>query len=425
MNGIESTPLEIRDLEPTRISLTNDKAAIVPRHTLAILGGQPAFPEKLHVGRPNVGDRATFLARVNDMLDRRWLTNDGPFVKELEERIANLVGVRHCVAMCNATVGLEIAIRALGFTGEVIVPSYTFIATAHALQWQQITPVFADIREATHSLDPDAVERMITPRTTGIIGVHLWGQACDVDALTVIARRRKLRLLFDAAHAFGCTHKGRMIGNNGDAEVFSFHATKFFNTLEGGAALTNDDALAQKMRLMRNFGFTGIDNVDSVGTNGKMSEVSAAMGLANLVNLEDVVEVNRRNWRAYQTMLAGIHGISLYQFRRSERCNHQYVVIEIDAEAAGLTQDELVSVLWAENVIARKYFWPGCHRMEPYKSLYPHTGSLLPVTERVSRRVILLPTGTTVNLEAVTIICDIIRMAIDQASAIRVKLKRG
>lgn len=224
---------------------------------LAIFGGVPAFEESLHVGRPNIGKRERLLERINEMLDRRWLTNNSPFVRQFEQRIAEMLGVKHCVAMCNATVALEIAIRAAGLSGEVIVPSFTFIATAHALQWQEITPVFCDIDPHTHNLDPRRVEQMITPRTTGIIGVHVWGRACDVEALTDIAQCHHLKLLFDAAHAFGCSYKGRMIGNFGDVEVFSFHATKFFNTFEGGAVVTNDDDLANKIRLMKNFGFAG------------------------------------------------------------------------------------------------------------------------------------------------------------------------
>ena len=391
---------------------------------LAVLGGRPTFREKLHVGRPNVGDRESFLTRVGDMLDRLWLTNDGPFVQQLEQRIAAYLGVRHCVAVCNGTVALEIAIRALGLSGEVIVPSYTFIATAHALQWQQITPVFADIREKTHNLDPDAVERMITPRTTGIIGVHLWGQACDVDALTEVARRRNLRLLFDAAHAFACTHKGRLIGNNGDAEVFSFHATKFFNTLEGGAVVTNDDQLAKKMRLMRNFGFVGYDDVVYIGTNGKMNEVSAAMGLTNLDNIDGIVAANRRNWLSYLDGLSGLPGLKLFHVSDREQRNHQYVVVEVDPDAARLSRDDLVSVLWAENVMARKYFWPGCHRMEPYRSLYPHAGLLLPVTDRVAARVLLLPTGTAIGPDTISTICDILQTALALAADVRARLAR-
>ena len=168
---------------------------------LAVFGGQPLFPEALHVGRPNIGNRANFAARMSDILDRKWLTNGGKYVQELEQRLGEFVGVKHCIAMCNATVALEIAIRALGLTGEVIVPSFTFIATAHALQWQQVVPVFCEIDPATHNLDPRRVEELITAQTSGIIGVHVWGRACDIEALNEIAERHKLRVLFDAAHA--------------------------------------------------------------------------------------------------------------------------------------------------------------------------------------------------------------------------------
>ena len=166
---------------------------------LAVFGGEPSLDDKLYVGRPNIGDRERLLERINDILDRRWLTNSGHYVQEFEQKIAEMAGTRHCIATCNGTVALELAIRALNMTGEVIVPSFTFIATAHALQWQEITPVFCDIDPRTHTLDPKQVERMITPRTTGIIAVHLWGRACDVDALEEIARSRGLTLMFDAA----------------------------------------------------------------------------------------------------------------------------------------------------------------------------------------------------------------------------------
>jgi dTDP-4-amino-4,6-dideoxygalactose transaminase len=189
---------------------------------LAILGGAPAFAEPQHVGRPNVGDRDALLRRINDMLDLRWFTNNGPYVRELEERIAALVGVRHCILVSSGTTALELTIRATGMTGEAIVPAYTFVATAHALQWLGLTPVFCDIDRRTHNLDPARLERLLTPRTSGIIGVHLWGRPCAVEALADIAARRNLVLLFDAAHGFGCSHGTRMIGSFGRAEIFSF-----------------------------------------------------------------------------------------------------------------------------------------------------------------------------------------------------------
>jgi len=379
---------------------------------LALFGGQPAFDQKLHVGRPNIAGRDAFLSRVNDILDRRWLTNEGRYVQELETRLAEFIGVKHCIAMCNGTVALEIAIRALGLRGEVIVPAFTFIATAHALQWQEITPVFADVDPRTHTLNPAQVERMITPRTSGIIGVHLWGRACDVEGLADVARRYGLRLLFDAAHAFACTHRGRRIGSFGDAEIFSFHATKFFNTLEGGAVLTNNDDLAHKIRLMKNFGFAGYDNVIYIGTNGKMNEVSAAMGLTLLENLDDLLAVNRRNYLRYRAELETIPGLTLLNYPDAETYNYQYIVLEVDERTTGLSRDRLLSILWAENVIARRYFFPGCHRMEPYRSHFPHAGLLLPETERLVSRILLLPTGTAIEPDDIRRIGEILRLAV-------------
>jgi dTDP-4-amino-4,6-dideoxygalactose transaminase len=298
----------------------------------------------------------------------------------------------------------------------------TFIATAHALQWQEITPVFCDIDPKTYNLDSQRVEKMITPRTTGIIGVHLFGRPCDTEALAEIAKRRKLKLLYDAAHAFGCSYKGRMIGSLGDAEMFSFHATKFFNTFEGGAIVTNDDELAAKIRLMKNFGFAGYDNVIYIGTNGKMSEVSAAMGLTGLESLEEFISVNCRNYREYKRELEGIPGVQFMTYNETERCNYQYIVLEVDEQTIGISRDQLVQILHAENILARRYFYPGCHKMEPYLSHFPHAGLVLPETERLVQRVISLPTGTAVGEKEIETICGIIRFAAKNGHKIRGRL---
>jgi dTDP-4-amino-4,6-dideoxygalactose transaminase len=394
---------------PSQIGSTMPRKIIRSKSDLAINGAPPAFGETLHVGRPNIGNREGFLRRVGEILDSQWLTNNGPVVQEFERRIAEYLGVKHCVAMCNGTIALEIAIRALGLEGEVIVPSWTFVATAHSLYWQGITPVFADIDPATHNLDPDAVRRMITPRTSGIIGVHLWGRAAPVDELQAIADEHGLKLMFDAAHAFGSSYKGRTIGRFGACEVLSFHATKAFNTMEGGAVVTDDDELAQAMRLMRNFGFAGYDNVIHPGTNGKMIEVCAAMGLANFDTLDDIFAINRRNHAQYIAALADIPGISVLAYHPAERNSHHYVVLEVD-ERCSASRDEIVAALHAENVLARKYFWPGSHRMQPYRDLYPHAGLMLANTERVAERVVILPNGSSVSHEAVIAICAIIRL---------------
>ena len=375
---------------------------------LAINGAPPAFTEPLHVGRPNIGSQEAFLARVNQILANQWLTNNGPMVQEFEQRIAQRLGVKHCIAMCNGTIALEIAIRALGLEGEVIVPSWTFIATAHALSWQGITPVFADIDPVTHNLDPDAVRRMITPRTSGIIGVHLWGRAAPIDELQTIADQHGLKLMFDAAHAFGSTYKGQTIGRFGACEVFSFHATKAFNTMEGGAVTTNDDELAEAMRLMRNFGFNGYDNVIHPGTNGKMIEVCAAMGLANLDGFDDVMEVNRRNHTAYKQALANIPGISVLEYTLAERNSHHYIVLEVGNDCPA-RRDDIITALHAENILARKYFWPGCHGMQPYRNLFPHAGLVLSNTICVAERVLVLPAGTKISTSEIQAVGDIIQ----------------
>ena len=373
---------------------------------------KPAFPEPIHVGRPNIGNHESFLTKAKDILDRRMLSNNGPLVHEFEQKISKFLQVRHCICICNATTGLEIATRAAGLRGEVIVPSFTFVATAHALRWQEITPVFADIDPATHNMDPSRIESLITPATSAILATHLWGRPCPVEALQHIANKHGLILMFDAAHAFGCSYRRRPIGGFGLAEVFSFHATKFLNSFEGGAITTNDDALAEKIRLMTNFGFSGYDNVVHLGINGKMTEICAAMGITNFEEIESLVAANRTNFEIYREGLHGIRGLSLIGYDPNETSHFQYIVIEIGNDAAR-TRNELVEILHAENVLARKYFWPGCHRMEPYKSLNPTPRHPLSETEKLSERVLVLPTGNSLKSEEILTICQILRSALN------------
>ncbi len=217
-------------------------------------------------------------------------------------------------------------------------PALTYVATPHALQWQRITPVFCDVDPGTQNLDPREVEALITPRTTAIIGVHLWGRPCEVEQLTDLAARFGLKLLFDAAHAFACSAGGRFIGNFGVAETFSFNATKFLNTFEGGAVVTNDDALAHRIRLMSSLGFIEDDQVVSLGMNGKMNEVAAAMGLTGLESLEEFVSANRRNYYLYRSGLEGAPGLKLLAYDEAERSNYQYIVLEIEREV-GIRRD--------------------------------------------------------------------------------------
>jgi dTDP-4-amino-4,6-dideoxygalactose transaminase len=321
-------------------------------------------------------------------------------------------------------VALELAVRGLGLTGEVIVPAYTFIATAHALAWHGLRPVFCDVDPATHTLDPDKVVRTIGPRTAAIVGVHLWGGSCDVDALAVIARQHKIPILFDAAHAFGSTYRDRLIGGFGACETFSFHATKFVHCGEGGAITTNDDRLAERVRQLRNFGFVGSDRAASIGTNAKMSELSAAVGLTSLDNMATIVAVNRQNYEAYRRRLRPLAGLKLLPHDEREKSNYQYVVVEVDAQIAGLSRDELIAVLVAENVLARRYFYPGCHRMEPYLSDAKTAAISLPVTEQLADTVLALPTGLQLDDRGSSRIAEILLDAIANSDAIRSRLGR-
>jgi dTDP-4-amino-4,6-dideoxygalactose transaminase len=382
----------------------------------AIFGGRPVFSEKLHVGRPNIGNRQRLLERFNRMLDERRLSNQGPMVQELEQRIADVVGAKHCVVTCNATIALQILARALGLSGEVIVPSFTFIATAHALRWLGLTPVFCDVSLNDCTIDAGHAQRLMTSQTTAILGVHLWGRPCRVNELSALASKHKLKLIFDAAHAFGCSATGRMIGTFGTAEVFSFHATKIINTFEGGAIVTNDDRLAQKIRLMRNFGFAGYDNVIQLGINGKMSEASAAMGLTSLESFEEFVTANRKVYKQYQAELRGLRGLELLAYDEANRCNYQYVTLRVNEDLAGISRNDLCRILWAENVLARRYFYPGCHKVPPYRSDPAFVREPLPNTETLSTSTMSLPTGPTLRSSEVAGVCEIIRSVINNGA---------
>lgn len=383
---------------------------------LAVFGGPPSFAQPQHVGRPNLGDRAKLLERLNDALDRRWLTNHGPYEQEFERRLAAMLGVKHCLATCNATVGLEIAIRAAGLTGEVIVPAFTAAATPHSVQWLGLTPVFCDIDPLTHNIDPQRVKDLITPRTSAILAVNLWGRPCDIAALSDLARRHQLKLLFDSSHALLCSHRGVLVGGFGDAEIFSFHATKVCNSLEGGAITTNDDGLADKIDRMRTFGFRGADNVECEGTNGKLDEFSAAMGLTSLESLPDFVAANHRNWGRAVHNLKGVPGVGVIDYDERELNNYHYLVLEIDASRAGVSRDALVHILTRENVLARRHFYPGCHRWEPYHTLYPQSRAQLPRTDEVASRVMQLPNGTSVSVHAIDEMCSVIRVAVENSA---------
>ena len=389
---------------------------------LAVFGGDPAFSEPLHVGRPNLPDKSEFLRTIDEIWDSKILSNNGPFVQELERRFCELTGSHHAVAVCNATLGLQLVARAMELRGEIIVPSFTFIATPHAFRWEGLRPVFCDIDPLTHTIDPQCVEELISDETCAIAGVHLWGNACDSHALSELAKANGLRLVFDAAHSLGTKEiKGNQRESKvslGDAEVYSLHATKIVSGFEGGVVVTDSDLLAHQLRSRRNFGFAGYDDVRGLGTNAKMSEVAAAMALSGMENLESLVEQNRSNFAAYCSAFEGLDGVTIQPPKNPEKTNYQYIVVRIDETEAGLSRDALMNALWAEGARARRYFFPGCHRAEPYRWECRDAVDRLPVTDQVCQEVLVLPTGASIGDEEIAVIGSLIQTCFDASRRI-------
>lgn len=388
---------------------------------LALFGGPAAFLRPLLVGRPSIGDRSRFLERLNRALDDKWLTNGGPLVGEFEERVADLAGVRNCVATCNATTALQLLYLAKDLSGEVIMPAMTYVATAHAARMLGLTPVFCDIDPVTGCLDPLEAEAAVTSRTSAVVGVHLWGRPSPIDELEKVAARHGLHMLFDAAHALGCSYRGRRIGGFGAAEVFSFHATKVVNSFEGGAIVTDDDGLAQQLRSMRSFGFGADGHSVRLGTNAKMSEAAAAMGLTSLEAFGQTVVHNRANHARYRSELLGVDGVSVVPFDDDEDPNCQYVVVRIDEAGTGIHRDLLMRVLKAENVVTQRYFSPACHQVEPYRTERPVA---LPRTERLSEQVLNLPTGPAVSEADIRQVCEVVRDVIAMGAEVTDRSRR-
>ena len=384
---------------------------------LASFGARPLFDAPRHVNRPGAPARADFEALVDGIWQRRWFTNDGPLVKELESRLAVFLDVPHCVLTCNATAALGLVLGALEVTGEVLLPSYTFISTAHVLHLSGMTPVFCDVAPDMNIAPSDCVARM-TERTGALIATHVWGRPCEVRDLEDICAAAQIPLLFDAAHAFGSRHMGRRIGAFGVAEVFSLHATKAFHACEGGLVTTADGALAQRLRMMRNFGFSGSDRVDYAGVNAKMSELHAAMGLANLDIWPETKARSCAIHEVYQQGLGQIGGLDLRVPPPEEDNNHHYVVAEIDAARFGMDRDRLCALLEAENVLARRYFFPGGHRSPPHDLLAARAGLSLPETEALCNRVLVLPGGAAADPDETAAICGLIRFIADNAAKI-------
>jgi dTDP-4-amino-4,6-dideoxygalactose transaminase len=385
---------------------------------LAIFGGAPAFERLLPVGQLYFPAWEEYGARFRDIFARQWYTNQGPLAQEFERSLEAFLGVRHAICVTNATIGLIMAAEALGLSGKVVTPSFTFIATAQALEWAQLRPVFCDVDPTTHHITPELIAPHLDESVSAILAVNLWGGSCDQRALQTLADERGLRLFYDSAHAFGCSANGVSIGRFGAVEVFSFHATKAFSTAEGGCLTTDDDELAKRLRNIRSSYGAGPPIPVVKTSNGRMSEAQAAIGLMSFGNFPAIVARNKKMFGFYRRGLADVAGLRLCEPVNVDRSNFQYVVVVVDEAEFGLSRDLLLKTLRAENVVARRYFFPGAHRCLPWVGRESEV-AVLPNTEALCERVIQFPIGALVAENEIAILCDLLRAVRDEAGAIK------
>lgn len=346
---------------------------------------------------------------LKDIWSRKWITNNGKYHKELEAALCEYLKVSYISLFTNGTLPLITALQALRISGEVITTPYSFVATTHSLWWNGIKPVFVDIDPSTGNMDPDRIEAAITPKTTAIMPVHVYGKPCDTRRIQEIADKYGLKVIYDAAHAFGVEVDGRGILNEGDMSTLSFHATKVYNTIEGGALVVHDEKTKQRIDYLKNFGFAGETTVVAPGINGKMDEVRAAVGLINLRHVDAAIEARHRVATAYREGLRDIPGITYFEDMPGVRHNYSYFPIFVDAEHYGMTRDGLYDKLKSRNIYGRRYFYPLISDFSTYRGLESATRENLPVAHRIAEQVICLPMHHDLSGEDVERIIDVVR----------------
>ncbi|MCX7856659.1 MAG: DegT/DnrJ/EryC1/StrS family aminotransferase [Deltaproteobacteria bacterium] len=363
----------------------------------------------IYVTRPSLPPFEEFIEILRDIWNSRWLTNDGPYHKMFEKALGEYLGVKYVSLFANGTLALVTALQALRITGEVITTPYSFVATTHALHWNGITPVFCDIEPNYCNMDPEKIEALITPRTTAILPVHVYGNPCDVDRIQEIADRYGLKVIYDACHAFGVKINGESILNYGDLSILSFHATKVFTTFEGGAVVCHDEKMKKRIDFLKNFGFADEVTVVGPGINAKMNEFQAALGLLQLKYVDEVVRNRRRIWDIYQQRLSNIEGVRL--IKRNEAVSHtpQYFPIFIERGIFGRSRDEVYDALRKHGIYPRRYFYPLISQFPPYRGLPSASPANLPVAERVTKEVLCLPLYSDLPEESVEFVCEVIQ----------------
>ena len=360
-----------------------------------------------------------FIPYLQEIWDRKWITNNGHFHQELEKALTEYLGVDSLSVFTNGTLPLITALQALRVQGEVITTPYSFVATTHAIWWNGLKPVFVDIDPITGNIDPDKIEAAITPRTCAIMPVHVYGTPCDVERIDAIARKYNLKVIYDAAHAFGVTYKGKSVLEYGDISTLSFHATKTYNTVEGGALVCHSAEMKQQIDYLKNFGFAGETEVVGPGINSKMDEIRAAYGLLNLKHVDAAIAARKEVAKQYVDALKDVKGVSLYQpiansllpIAESEaqtRLNYSYFPIFIDAAEYGMTRDELYEKMKANNVLGRRYFYPLISTFSPYCAYPSASSDNLPIATQWADTVICLPMHHALTGEDVKQVIDCI-----------------
>ena len=361
------------------------------------------------VTSPLLPDINEFTKSLKEIWESKWITNNGLFHKKLERALAEYLKVPYVSLFTNGTLPLLTALQALRITGEVITTPYSFVATTHALWWNGIKPVFVDIDPATGNMDPEKIEAAITPRTTAILPVHVYGKPCDTEAIQTIADKYGLRVIYDAAHAFGVEIAGKSILNAGDMSTLSFHATKVFNTIEGGALVMHDEKTKQRIDYLKNFGFASETEVVGPGINSKMDEIRSAYGLLNLKQVDDAIAARQRVAVAYREGLRDVKGISFWDDTPGVRHNYSYFPIFVDAAEYGMTRDQLYFKMKAQGIWGRRYFYPLISEFSTYRGLESSRPENLVNAHRMADTVICLPMHHELREEDVEGIVDCIK----------------
>lgn len=370
------------------------------------------FKEPIYVTRPLLPDVYDLNSKLKEVWESKWLTNSGPQQTKLELELKNYLDVENLSLFNNGTSALLLGLKALNLTGEVITTPFTFPATVQALDWNNLTPVFCDIDPTTLTLDAAKIEPLITEKTSAILGVHTFGNPCDVEQIQLIANKYNLKLIYDGAHTFGTNLNNKPIGYYGDMTMFSFHATKLFNTVEGGALTFRDNSLVEKLSLLKNFGIANPEEVVLSGLNAKLNEIQAVVGLEVLKLVETERKKRHQIKRAYESYLKDVPGINVLTKLEGECSSYQYFVIQIDEELYGKTRDWLHKKLKEYNVFTRKYFYPLCSDFEWYEHLESARKENLPVAQKAITQVLAMPFYGELQLESVEEICKVIRDSI-------------